>query len=242
MLACTNCARKVWVQKNYQKGKHTAWFCYRCHTEFDTPENLDERSAHGRWQIVAIPKPDIALYERTILGIKDPVAQALTAVLYLTGARISEIINKYETRWKERVPTKILVQEGLRKHQIKTLEDGSLLFENLPVQKRRKNKIVRQVPTSTKDFAIIQIIQSYIKQLNDDDILFDIDYNTAYGLIKKHTGMHPHFLRHICVSIRVTRDGFNELHLKHFIGWSNTAPASRYTHLDIEELKNLLQQ
>jgi len=202
----------------------------------------------GRWRKEAIPSPDENLYKQLVLNITDTQIRALVAILYLTGSRIREILSKTHYKWQQGTRTEDFKENGIMAGQIKFVPDGSILFINLRVEKRRGKPILREVPTSMKDIELVNIIKDYVLfgknngPFDVKDELFNISYSEAYKFIKEYTGLHPHTLRHYCVSMRFVRDNFKEIHLKQFIGWSNTRPAETYTHLNTKELKKLLEE
>lgn len=50
--------------------------------------------------------------------------------------------------------------------------------------------------------------------------------------------MHPHYLRHCCLTHKVLHEGYDLVKLMQFAGWSSPAPAMRYIHLNWRELLN----
>jgi integrase len=204
------------------------------------------------WKRKPLDSPEWDYYEEKILGIKDPLAQALCTVLYLTGARRNEVLPVWRYDYIKK--TKVAVPDtGLFKHQLRAQSDGTLLFVNMRVEKRRPDKAIkRNVPTSTRDQKLIDVVKSWIAPLSNDALVFDIKTSSgdpttrpdahAYLLIKKHTGWNPHQFRHFCMSVRYVRDEFRESHLQKFAGWSSTSPAQHYTHLGVKDLKKLLEE
>jgi len=154
--------------------------------------------------------------------------KALVSYLYLTGARISEVLFKVKIK-------DITVEKN----------DGRVFYVfYLYTEKRReKTDIYRKVGIpydKNKDF--IDIILGYIKRsgLVESSYLFDINRRTAHRLCVKWMGFHPHFLRHTRLTHLASMYGFNALELQQFAGWTNTNPASVYVHLNWKDLSNKL--
>jgi integrase len=163
---------------------------------------------------------------------------ALLSILYLTGARISEIL--MEVR-----PTDIeLTKLG---------EQNILIIHNLPVLKRNRKKknskeepprirghrvpaIRRNVPVPyDKEREACDCLLAFAKTQPPDAPLFHITRARAWQIIKKYL-YFPHFLRHTRSTHLVTYYGLNEMELTKFIGWKKTAEAGRYSHLQYKDL------
>jgi len=146
--------------------------------------------------------------------------KAFLSVLYLTGARISEIV--------KRLKVKDIQQEQL----------GDRLFYVFYVytEKRKEKKAVFRrngIPYDNNKFYLENII-NYIKRfgLKEQDILFNFDRKTGQRVVKKWMDCNPHFLRHIRVSHLTSDYGFNARELMDYIGWSDIRTTVIYTHLD----------
>lgn len=143
--------------------------------------------------------------------------RALFSFLYLTGCRISEVVRK------TKVEDLSLVKEN----------DREFLLIKLHISKRKKD-IYRNVPIPfDKHKGLIAFIQDYIKtnSLTELDYLFKISRVTAYRLCKAQLGFRTHFLRHIRAS-HLAELGFSDQELRLYFGWSDSRPASIYTHLN----------
>ncbi len=168
-------------------------------------------------------KQDIPSYQETIEYIKEmdhPKVQALFTILYLTGARIREIVR------------------SLEKKDIQLLEkDGKkIMLVTLYNEKNRRRK-VKKIPINIeKEYDLVEIFLKYIDELDDEGFIFDMTHNNAWRLIKKYTGVNPHYIRHLRLTHLVTEFNFNEQELKIFAGWSDTRMSSFYIEMRWSDL------
>lgn len=154
--------------------------------------------------------------------------KALISFLYLTGARVSEILFKFKAK------------------DITMEKNNNRLFYVFYIyteKRREKTDIYRKVgiPYDThKEF--IDIIREHIKRsrLVESSYLFDINRRSAHRICVKWMGFHPHFLRHTRLTHLASINGFNALELQQYAGWTNTNPASVYVHLNWKDLSNKL--
>lgn len=148
--------------------------------------------------------------------------KAFVAFLYLSGARISEVVKK------------------VRKNQIdKTLikDQWHVVINNLTILKRRK-KINRTIPILVRrEHEIFEFLAKYLDSIRDiDTILFNFSREYGHRIIKTSTELFPHFLRHLRITHLVTIYGFNPLDLVQFTGWADPRPTTVYAHLDWQSL------
>jgi integrase len=154
--------------------------------------------------------------------------KALISFLYLTGARVSEILFKFK------INNLTLEKESNRLFYV---------FYIYTEKRREKTDIYRKVGIPyEKNKEFIDIILDYIKRskLTESSFLFDINRRTAHRLVVKWMGFHPHFLRHIRLTHLASIYGFNALELQQYAGWTNTNPASVYVHLNWKDLSHKL--
>jgi len=211
-------------------------------------------ASHARKRVKPIPEP-ITQQEVWRLGetLQDEQDRALLYFLYLSGARITEVL---QVRCRE-----------LEKRKTK-LPNGKLVWTiklNLITLKRRSGEFPRRtiyVNPMGLDQMMLAVIVNLRKTRNrGDDCLFD------YGDVKSHKarwkayhrlkkvryairgvaidgklvelpefGIYPHFLRH-CRATHLAQDyGFNDRELMRYFGWVKSETAMIYTNLNPKEI------
>ena len=172
--------------------------------------------------------PTLNELEQTIENIPNLRDRALCSLLYLTGARVSEIVRRFKVK------------------EISVEKDGERLFYvfNIYIEKRREKKdIYRRVGIPyDKNKMFIDNIYNYIKKyrLKDTDNLFDIHRRTVHRIVKKHFGFRPHFLRHTRATHLTTLYGLSAQELQNYIGWSDIRTTAIYTHLNWKNVSHKL--
>jgi len=193
--------------------------------------------------------PQMERYEilDKIKQLKSLRNQALVCFLYLTGCRVEEVVKfikeknphrivKRDDQWvKAPIENRSLIGLPIQKKQIE-IEDDNLTIRNVRCLKR-KTMVRRSIPILFKDkeMSFINILQSYLNGLQEDDYLFPITRTRAYQILSK-IGLFPHYLRHIRMTHLVVDYNFSSGHLKKFTGWSDSKTADDYVHLSVDDL------
>lgn len=178
--------------------------------------------------------------------------RALIAFLYLTGARIEEVvqfkrarnINRMKTRIlpnghkiKEQRPRFITELKGypIQKKQIE-FRDNDIIVHDVRCLKQ-KRKRYRNIPIVFKhqEMEFVHIFLSYVATLKPDDFLWNFTSRYARMLCNE-IGLYPHLLRHIRNSHLAIDYNFNSEELKKFNGWTRADTASNYVHLNVSDL------
>lgn len=202
-----------------------------------------------------VPTPE--QIKNIIVAIPCKKTQALAAILYLTAARISEVVGRkyiYETSRQPRKDQAVFIFESKRgkklyyykkrQHEDKGLTpshfkveergDHVIILIRLLNRKNRKRKY-KEIPLSYKNERILlQLIIDYVSTFKDQNAeLFNFNSNWAYKLMKKYTGYNPHWLRHVRLTHLITMPEyeFNAVKLKKWAGWSDSRPADSYEEL-----------
>jgi len=167
-------------------------------------------------------------FQKKVEGIKKLRDRALICCLYLTGARISEIV-RYNDKF----------YPGFKASQIKYEKhkgEDLVIFTNIPILKNRKRKRkLRNIPVISNkdmDYFLIELFR-YVQGLSGENpVLFPISRVRAWQIVNQHLGLFPHYLRHLRTTHLVVVHGFDPASLREFHGWANSAPADTYTHLN----------
>ncbi|MEM5871296.1 MAG: site-specific integrase [Candidatus Aenigmatarchaeota archaeon] len=152
--------------------------------------------------------------------------RALFSLLYLTGARISEIL--------------ISTPEDF---ELIERKDNKIFLITLYNEKHRSRKI-KKIPIVIFDDRIREMVNWVIGYINEkleqinlkDEVLWNISLARAYKLCRKYMKMNPHFLRHIRLTHLIIDHNFNEHELKTFAGWTDTRPAAKYVEMNWKNL------
>jgi len=158
--------------------------------------------------------------------------RALFSLLYLSGARIGEIV--YLLKKKD--------------FEFVRFQNKNFMVVELYTEKNRKHPI-RRVPVNVeKERTLVNFVLQYIDSLTDDDSLFHFTKQRAWQIVgailknykqKSRTNKFMnanHFLRHCRLTHLVTMHDFTDQDLVQFTGWSNSIPATTYSHLRFKDL------
>ena len=171
-----------------------------------------------------INRSQILFYISTMKCYKRVRDPALVSFLYITAARISEVVKQ------------------IRKYDIDINEiEGQkfMVINNVKCLKRKKgNEAKRNIAINiTKEFEFINVFFEWLNKLDDDDIIFNISRKHAYKIIRRfYDPAFPHYLRHIRLTHLTSLYGFNSADLRQFTGWSSDIPASHYVHLNWKDV------
>jgi len=188
--------------------------------------------------------------------------KALVAIVYITAARISEIIPEKFLRkvnYKKEIVNGVIKRvkdnngnyimdtidrielnyAGIRKEDIAygKMADGSryLLFN---IQNRKnKDRLRKEIPVvESLDAGFIHIIEQYLATLEYGQPLFNFSKVWAWQIIHKIAGCNCHFLRDIRLTHLVAlyhRDGSR---LQKYAGWKDLKSATHYIQLDWSDI------
>lgn len=187
-----------------------------------------------RQRLEDVPKPEDVI--EIAKGINDKVIQVAFVLMYLTAGRSSEI-----TKNTHIIEGKKVIQ-GLKKKDIELTEDDKgreILILTLPNRKHKK-KHFKKIPIPiSKEKPLLRIIKDYINNLQAEQYVIPISKIYLHRLLMKHTGINPHYIRHLRLSHLVVHEDFNEQLLVLFAGWTDSRPAKNYMEL---RWKDILQK
>lgn len=258
VLRCPTCLNK----KLYHSKAQQLYICQNCGNKTEQPKdtgiikkpskkrNLRDDQFWSRQKVLRILS----------LNLKDIIAPkiryrdcALVALLFLTGARISELVGT-----KNRDIKGAYKVEPLRRHQIEIGTQAGIkiiMIRDIPILKKKLKErqtlagdYVSGYPLRTvklpydaeKDF--IWYIEKYLDMIpNDPDyILFPIGKGRALQIMYRYFGRtFNHFWRHCRATDVSSYYGFSQIATKLFFKWSSTQQAERYTHITEDELLKL---
>jgi integrase len=160
---------------------------------------------------------------QAMLGLIKSYAQprdaALLALLYVSGARISEIVRSLRP---SDIEFTVIKNRKVMTITLKNLKNRTRKIKKLPIPLDREG-----------DFT--DIIKSYIETRPRSEHLFGISTQRARTILWKKT-LTPHFVRHIRLTHLVTMYDFNEQLLIRFAGWTDGRPSKNYMELRVTDL------
>lgn len=150
-------------------------------------------------------------------SITNPRNSVLITTLYMTGLRVSEIIN-------------------IKKEDI-DFKEG---YITVRWQKNRKWKN-RKVPLHNQ---LAPILSMYSAKLTGDSLLFPISRQRVYQITKKHFGVSPHKFRHTyaMLFLRESDDPLKYANLKELLGHKNLNTTMEYVRLAPEHTKKAISE
>lgn len=157
--------------------------------------------------------PDRDTVRNMILKIEEPRDRMILAILYLTGARAGEVTG--------------LTHQNIGRETIKGKECIKFTLRN---KKNRKQKTKILAWPINKEPEICGAIFNHVDNIYEGSILTPTTVQRIHQIVKKYTGWNTHYLRHICLSYRVVHDGFNEIQLMYWAGWTDPRPSQTYVH------------
>lgn len=189
------------------------------------------REVHGKMGRKTVTVTDVdpkRVYE-AISKLDHPRNKALIAMIYLTGARISEVL-------------------ALKPEDI-TVE-GEFMVVTLRTKKKRRGVLIRKVPVSLRENReLVTVFADWFKWVRQDQPIFyserdpakPIGQIWAWKILKRACpDMWLHLLRHIRLSELATK--LNPFELMAYAGWTDVRPAMTYVHLGWKQLAKRMSE
>jgi integrase len=168
-------------------------------------------------------KVDRKRIERVIQSIPDHRDRMFISCLFLTGARISEVVKR------------------LRGSDTRT--EGGVLFVHLITLKRRgyTKGMPREVPIMLSETLAPDFL-SFV--MGNEGILFPFTRITGWRIVKKHfEELFPHFFRHARSTLLMKEiSTFNLDDLKVFHNWTTLKMAEVYVHGQMRDVVNKMKK
>ena len=183
---------------------------------------------------------------------------AFICFLFLTGARLEEVIGIPLRDEDNQVIENKWIVDPIKKHQISKeyYERGEITVwkvKSMPVLKHKKNLVIDNTnpfdtvvkPNIPRRDVIVPLhiekefvhhIDTWLDSLDDEDIVFDFKRRRGWDICNIFNKKYCHYWRHIRATDLLNTYHFQSLQLKHFFGWSSEEMARRYTHLTNDTL------
>jgi len=229
---CPDCDRALTIWTNKRDGEQAK--CRMCKKEHDI--TLLEKNQYlipddKRRSLKSLDSVHEGITRDGLLNIisncESLMEQALIATLYITGGRVSEVVNYYNpyTKHKEHGLCRFNFEEGKYK--------GMRVFwiKGMKVLKMRGKEVYKGVPVSYKhDSEFIWYITEYLKTLDKKDPLFDIARQSAWNILNKY-GLFPHLIRALRAIDLVQYYDMSIPEVVKFIGWKEYSTIQHYLKL-----------
>ncbi|HEB46957.1 MAG TPA: site-specific integrase [Candidatus Pacearchaeota archaeon] len=160
-------------------------------------------------------------------GKKGLMYRALIALLYLTGARINELLTLKKSQFEFMQYPKTGIKY--------------MVISNIPTLKRKTPLPRTQFMRKDIEEDFINHAKAWMNELTAEDaLLFPIKASRAWQIVEKYTGMFDHYFRHVRNGDLVRLYGFNSYWLQRWNGWARITSGENYVHLIAEDLKEMI--
>jgi len=174
---------------------------------------------------IDLPVPSVNRLAEVVGAIVSAEERALVGLVYLTGGRISELIqsNRYGRH-----------MDSIKRSQIdlETYDGHNIVKITIRNLKKRKDKNafkIIPIPLDiTSNRVMFDLIWPYIKEKSGEEELFPYGYTKAMKIINKTTGWNPHWIRHIRTNHLLVHFDFKEEQVRLHMGWTDLRPMTKY--------------
>lgn len=173
-----------------------------------------------------IRRPTLKQFRDLVASVSNLRDRAFICFLYLTGARISEVVRQ------------------VRRFQVEfeKIEGKSFIMVHNVITLKRRKEIYRDIPIPVNDFEtpFLEPLIAYLNTVPSNMFLFDFTRINGYRIVREKTYLFPHYFRHLRLTHLVTEYNFSERDLTFFTGWADGRQATVYTHLDLRDIARKL--
>jgi len=171
--------------------------------------------------------PEKISYDQLKTNISNlpPSEQALPALAYGTGARVSELIQ-------------------IKKKDLHIDEKAKYLWIFCRVLKKRSKVIIERkaLIRMDEDWLVSPILKHANLLLNGEDFLFPYSRQTIFKKLKKSViingeSINPHGFRKLRATHLRFKFGFDAYQLQQFFDWKTIEPSGYYVRLDPKEIE-----
>lgn len=223
--------------------------------QYGRKRRLKEWERHN--ELINSPIPSIEELVELLLNLKNKKFASFLALVYLSGARVSEII-----RYKDYKTG--IEGAGIKRKDIYIDKDSGLIelgevtgpkvivirtkVLKIPLSKIKRNPSLgwKHSYIDCQDkryFPLVKLIDDYMEDMNDQSQeaeLFTFSYQYVSKELSRLLKWNVHYLRHMRAAHLVRYHDFKDTDLRLFFGWISGDMPSRYTHGSEERLKSLL--
>lgn len=160
------------------------------------------------WDTLMASQDDI---RRTILGVKEPRDRFILGLLYLTGARVSEITG--------------IKANNIRRETING--KPSIVFFLVNRKNKRQHSKILALPISNEP-QVCHAVLGFIDRSPPGAALTPGTRQRIWQIVIKYMGWNPHVFRHLCLSFMIKYHKFRDIDLKNWAGWTDMRPATDY--------------
>jgi integrase len=151
--------------------------------------------------------------------------RALISLLYLTGARINELLtikkSQFEFTTEPKTGLQILVINN-----VPTLKRGEKHYRPFFLRRDFEEGFLKHVTARLAELA------------TDDAMVFPIHSSRAWQIVKQYTGGYNHYFRHVRNTDLVRYYGFSSHFLQKWNGWKDAKSGDFYVNLANQDLKD----
>jgi len=173
-----------------------------------------------REAIVLKQKDLLEIINNNQIDLRD---RAFISFLYLTGARISEVL--------------ATIKDDI------DITDDFIVIELITLKRRRMKNVKRIIGIPlNKEKDMINCFLRWLKFPSSSNKIFPFSRMTGWNIVNKWLGVYPHILRHTRLTHLVSKHNFTNMDLMEWTGWRNINMTTIYIHLRWQDLAEKLKK